>query len=422
MTKLAKILVVGTTSDYINWLQRVGEGRVLFLTDPMIRQKAKEPAPAPKEEILCDLTDVGMIRTALKDHLYQWHISLAGITCFDCESLGLAAFLAEDLDLPFPTVESVRICRDKYTMSSRWQKRSVRTPRFKLARSPYDAADFRGKLGRPCVLKPVSGSGSELVFFCDTESGCQRMAQMLLRGIQDRRENRLYSTATDCFLIEEFVDGIEYSCDFILQNKEVKLLRFTRKVRTKDAPFGTAMGYILTTCEAEGFERKQLEILLGMAAQAVGLTRAICMTDFLLRKDEVVFLELTPRPGGDCIPYLLHHAAGLDILKVALDFAEKRPLDLPELPQETPCVGLRLHAERSGIIKRISTELLENDPRVKKIHLIRESGHLVILPPEDYESWYLGHVIFVPTTGKDIEEQCREVRQLLSLEIDASQP
>jgi biotin carboxylase len=422
MTKLAKILVVGTTSDYIDWLRRIGEGRVLFLTDPMIRQKAKEPAPEPKDEILCDLTDVAMIRTALKDHLYQWHISLSGITCFDCESLGLAAFLAEDLDLSFPTVESVRICRDKYTMSSRWQKRSVRTPRFKLARSPYDAADFRGKIERPCVLKPVSGSGSELVFYCDTESGCQRMAQSLLRGIQDRKENRLYSSATDCFLIEEYIDGIEYSCDFILQKKEVEILRFTRKVRAKDAPFGTTMGYILTTCEVEGFKRKRLEILLSKAAQAVGLTRAICMADFLLSKDEVIFLELTPRPGGDCIPYLLNSAVGLDILKVALDFAERRPLDLPKILQETPCIGLRLHAERSGVIKRISSEILENDPRVKKVHLIRESGHLVTLPPEDYESWYLGHVIFVPAAGKDMEQQCRELRQLLTVEIEASQP
>ena len=325
MMKHSKVLVVGTTSDYIDWLQRVGEGRVLFLTDPLIRQKAKEPAPAPKDEILCDLTDVALIRTALMDHLYQWHISLAGITCFDCESLGLTAFLAEDLDLPFPSVESVRICRDKYTMSSRWQKRSVRTPRFTLARSPYDAADFRGKIGRPCVLKPVSGSGSELVFYCDTESGCQRMAQILLRGIQDRKENRLYSTATDCFLIEEFVDGIEYSCDFILQKKEVEILRFTRKIRAKDAPFGTTMGYILTTCEAEGFERKRLQNLLGKAAQAVGLTRAICMTDFLLSGDEVIFLELTPRPGGDCIPYLVEPCRGTGYPEGCIGLCGKSP-------------------------------------------------------------------------------------------------
>ena len=411
--------MVGTTSDYIDWLRRIGEGRALFLTDPQVRQQAKEPAPAPKEEILCNLNDVAQLRAALLDHLYRWNIALVGITCFDCESLGLTAFLAEDLSLSFPTVESIRICRDKYTTSSRWLKRSVRTPHFKLARSPYDAADFREKAGRPCVLKPVSGSGSELVFCCETVSGCQRTAQVLMRGIQERKENRLYSAATDCFLIEEFVEGTEYSCDFILQKKEVQILRFTRKVRAKDAPFGTTRAYVLTTCEAEGFDRKRLEGLLGKAAQAVGLSRAICMVDFLMSGDEVVFLELTPRPGGDCIPYLLSYATGMDILKVALDFAEKRTLDIPDLLLETPYVGLRLHADRAGVVSNISTELLEKDPRVKKIHLIRQSGHLVTLPPEDYESWYLGHVIFVPDPGTDVEEQCLELQHLLAVEIEA---
>ena len=420
MKNTAKILVVGTTSDYIDWLLKRAEGRVLFLTDPQVRRQAREPAPAAKEEILCGLTEVGAIRTALKDHLSQWNIVLTGIVCFDCESLGLAAFLAEEYDLPYPTVESIRICRDKYTSSSRWLKRSVRTPHFMLARSPYDAADFREKIGRPCVLKPVSGSGSELVFRCDTVNGCQRTAQALLRGIQERKEHRLYKAATDCFLIEEFVEGVEFSCDFVLQNRTVEILRLTRKIKASEAPFGTTRAYVLTTCEAEGL--KNLEDLLGKAAQALGLSRALCMVDFLLSGEEVVFLELTPRPGGDCLPHLLLQAANIDMLKLALDFAEKRSLELPGPQPERGWVGLRLHADRAGSIKGISTELLEKYPRVKAVHLIRQNGDLVTLPPDDYESWYLGHVLFVPGPQADVEAQCEEVARLLLVDIEAREP
>ena len=39
---------------------------------------------------------------------------------------------------------------------------------------------------------------------------------------------------------------------------------------------------------------------LKSAAQAVGLTRALCMVDFILQANELVFLEIAPRPGGDC--------------------------------------------------------------------------------------------------------------------------
>ena len=108
----------------------------------------------------------------------------------------------------------------------------------------------------------------------------------------------------------------------------------------------------------------------------------------------------------------------MDILKVALDFAEHRPLDIPELSLQRCCVGLRLHADRAGSIRQISTARLEKDGRVKTIHLIRKGGHQVTLPPEDYDSWYLGHLIFVPEAGRDVEEQCLELRQLLTLEIE----
>jgi biotin carboxylase len=415
----ARILVVGTTSDYIDWLRQAAPGRVLFLTDPSVRRMAREPVPTAKEEILCDLTRFDRIRSALSEHLQHRNISLAGITCFDCESLGLAAFLAEDLGLFFPSVASIRICRDKYAMSSRWQKSGVATPRFALARTADDAADFMARTGKACVLKPLSGSGSELVFLSDSENDCRRSARLLLDGIGRRRGNRLYGATADCFLIEEYIKGIEYSCDFLVEKEGVKILRFSRKIKAEDAPFGTTIAYVLTTCEKEGIQRVRLEALLGQAARALGLTGAVCMADFLVGDGGVSFLEVSPRPGGDCIPFLLQLATGLDILRFTLDFAEKLPLEIPSLPEDARYVGLRLHAQKPGRIKTISAEDLCRDQRVKDIHLIRRSGHAVVLPPEDYDSWYLGHVLFIPDNDKDVEGQCHAMRRRLSVEMEA---
>ncbi|MCX5908762.1 MAG: biotin carboxylase, partial [Deltaproteobacteria bacterium] len=50
-------LVVGTTPDYIEWIRKITPDRGLFLTDPILRRRAKEPSPEAKEEILCDLAD-----------------------------------------------------------------------------------------------------------------------------------------------------------------------------------------------------------------------------------------------------------------------------------------------------------------------------------------------------------------------------
>jgi len=415
-----KILVVGTTSDYIDWLRRETPGRILFLTDPSVRRVAKEQAPTADEEILCDLTRLDSIRSTLQNHLDRWNMVLSGIACFDCESLELAAFLAEDLALRFPSVQSIRTCRDKYAMSTSWHNSGVKTPRFALAGTEDDAADFMSKTGKTCVLKPLSGSGSELVFLCETTSDCRSMARLLLDGVGKRRENRLYRAATDCFLVEEYVDGLEYSCDFLVTKQGVEILRFSRKIKASDAPFGTMMGYVLTTCTREGLSKSRLEVLLGKAAGALGLTDALCMADFLVCDDEIIFLELSPRPGGDCIPSLLHLATGFDILRFAVDFSENVSSEWPSFPADTSYVGLRLHAKKPGRIRAIRAEDLCQDQRVKDIRLIRQAGHTVTLPPLDYDSWYLGHVLFKADAQTDVQGQCDSLRRLLSVEMEAA--
>ena len=42
------------------------------------------------------------------------------------------------------------------------------------------------------------------------------------------------------------------------------------------------------------------------------------------------------------------------------------------------------------------------------------------MPPLDYDSRILGHVIFTPTPGRDLAEECREVRDLLEINISRS--
>ncbi|MBI9091692.1 MAG: hypothetical protein JEZ12_20985 [Desulfobacterium sp.] len=46
------------------------------------------------------------------------------------------------------------------------------------------------------------------------------------------------------------------------------------------------------------------------------------MVDFIIRNHQPVLIEMPPRPGGDCLPFLLLEAVDLDIIRLALDFYE----------------------------------------------------------------------------------------------------
>jgi predicted ATP-grasp superfamily ATP-dependent carboligase len=239
----------------------------------------------------------------------------------------------------------------------------------------------------------------------------------MLAGLKARKAQRLYNNTTSWFLAEEYIHGEEYSCDFIIKDDCVRIIRLTRKIKDSKSPFGTISGYKLADFEAEGLNRSKLENILRRGALSLNIVEAICMVDFLLCDNEIILLEMTPRPGGDCIPSLLKLSGPFDILTFTLDFAQGRRIDLPKW-QNGRYVALRLHAKKSGTVKQIDASLLRKDSRVLEVRTACAPGHHVDMPPQDYDSWYLGHIIFKPAPGIALQQQCQELRQQLVLEME----
>jgi len=421
MHKRPKVLVIGTTADYIEWIRTACPGRVMFVTAPEIRRRAEEPVPAIIEEILCDLMDEEAVFGALTAHLDLFDLHPVGVACFDCESMALAASIAERLGLPYPSADAIGKCRDKYFSKTLWQQNDVDCPAFGIIRSAGDVAGFFEKIQGPCVLKPVNGSGSELVYVCDSVQSCESNFRIILEELGRRENNGLFGLGdvdAPRMIAEEYVEGEEYSCDFMLDGDRVEIIRVTRKIKAAGKPFGTIRGYVLPASLPNRFSDLLLPRALSAGARALGLMRCICMADFILRDDRIVFIEMTPRPGGDCLPFLLRRASGLDMLALAIDFAEGRPVCLPDTSSVITHIGVRVHADRAGVLRSIEAKAALEDSRVIEVHLPRSPGHRIVLPPSDYDSWLLGHIIFRPDADADAESECGTICEKICVEID----
>ncbi|MEI7836167.1 MAG: ATP-grasp domain-containing protein [Planctomycetota bacterium] len=420
MSPEPRTLVVGTTGDYIDWIDRHYPARAMFLTDPQARAKASEPAPGPSGELLADLTDEPAVWARLREHIERHRLSVAGVACFDDESMHLAALLAQRLALPYPPPQTILTCRNKHLCKEAWREAGVPTARAILAETGAQAADFAALVNASVVLKPATGSGSELVFHCHSPAQAAAAFADIRAGLADRAGHRMYARdpeTTPAILVEEFVVGQEYSCDFIVENAEARIIRFARKILAADAPPGTARAYVIPSTPP-GLDLDAFRSVLARAANAVGIDRSLCMLDFFVDDSRVSLLEIAPRPGGDCLPWLIRHSSGLDMLGLTVDFAQRRPVALPPAEAWKPMVGLRIRARQQGTVRRIDTALVEADPRVRQIHLFRSPGHTVILPPEDYDSWIFGHVVFQPRAGASLESQCDELAATLRIEIE----
>jgi biotin carboxylase len=421
------VLVVGTTGDYIDLLCRRCPGRAVWLTDASVRAHAAYPKPDDAAEVLCDLTRPDEALTAVEDHLARWQRELTGIACYDCESMPLAAFLARSLSLSYPSPAAVAACRSKLVSKQLWRRAGLPCPEAACVESREQARGFLRRLGRPVVLKPLTGSGSELTFLCADEQACARAFELMETRLAAHDDVRMYASyagsegQTDprrVFGIEEFVEGPEFSCDFLLDGDHVEIIRFARKIPADGQTFGTTLAYVVPGELPPEFDLAAFRRRLLTAAHALGLERALCMLDFIVRDGQALMIEMAPRPGGDCLPFLLQRSAGFDILGAELDVAEGRPVTVPASEQWQRLVGLRLFATRAGVIGQIDTAAIAADPRVCECSLKQGPGDTIVLPPDDYDSRVLGHVLFAPTSPGGLEAECLELFAKLTVEMD----
>ncbi len=408
-------LVVGTTTDYIEWIRKIAPGRSIFLTDPAEREKAEEPRPGGSEEILSDLADYRLTAARLDEHLAERGLSLDGIACFDCESMDLAAVLAGSYSLPYPSRAAIRLCRSKYLSKRRWREDGLACPGIEIVHSADEGERLLAEMGGQMVLKPLAGSGSEYVYRCRSAGECRADYASIATAMEARRTSRLYRSpdpADTRVVGEEFIDGEEYSCDFVTEPGQTTLLRLTGKIRANDRPFGTIHGYRLCNSPPAGIDGEAFAATLRESAASLQIDRGICMLDFIVRDGKMVLLELAPRPGGDCLPHLLRRARGFDMLGYTLDFARQGESDLAGHrgdPAGGEFVGMRIIAREGGILRKLDVRALEADPRVLEIGLARRTGDEIVMPPDDYDSWILGYVIARVAPGRDPADELRDL-------------
>jgi biotin carboxylase len=439
-----RVLVVGTTCDYIDMLRRSRPGRCIFITDAVLRQRSGSlyPTPANDEELCCSLNDFPAVCSRLRDHLERYSLIPDGIVSYDCESMLLASFLAPEFGLEYPAPDGIRACRRKDTTNKLWHAAGLDCPQSSFADSIGDALNFFEMTGGPCVLKPETGAGSELTFLCCSLAEVRTACTRIQTGLEKRRRELLYDAqagGSSRILMQEYIAGTEYSCDFIVLPDRVQIIRMCRKYHANPArfpreqqayTFGITEAYELFPPEGDSprypspLPRQDLEQILGTAALAAGIRGIICMADFIATETgRTCLLEMAPRPAGDCIPWMLRTFCATDILALTIDAAAGIAAGTSSIPAIfadvthgcLPAVGLRIFASRKGTINRFDLSALHADPRVNSVYLRYTPPHTVVLPPSDYESRILGYILYRPHAVASVESQNKELTGKLGI-------
>ena len=421
------IIVVGTTPDYVIKIQE--EERIkplLFLLDLKFKDYVGLSVTGNSDLMFSDLKNYDETLGILNKYISKKDVKPC-IACFDCEALHLAARIAEHLGCRFPAPDAVLKSRNKFLSGRLWIKNHVMTPECGLASTLAESLLCFNKYRKNIVLKPLTGSGSELVFHCTEEQDVISAVNVLQTQLKNRSDNPLFTLITDplsgkmidpcsLWIVEEYIDGTEYSCDFFMDMNNTYIMRETEKIKDGIYPFGTISGYIIPPSYPDTKTTDKIKSAMKNAASALGFAWGYFMADFIIRDGQIIMIELTPRPGGDSIPELIKAATGTDIIKAYIDIiaGDTSTLENPPKPSGS-FASVHLFSARKGVIEDIDTSEITGDPRTRLLLLKKNKGDAVSLPPDDYDNRLIGYCVVSRNTNDSSLEICKEIQQKIKI-------
>jgi biotin carboxylase len=322
---------------------------------------------------------------------------LDAIVAVDDGGTRAAALGAQRLGLRANSPEAVAAARDKAAMRMALAASGVSQPEWSLGTEVPD-------VGFPCVLKPLTRSGSQGVIRANDAEEAEQAAARIRAILGDPHAE---------LLVERFVPGDEVAVEALLTGGELEVLAIFDKPDPLDGPFFEETIYVTPSRKPDAVQRA-IEAATAHAARALGLTEGPVHAEIRLAPEPTV-LELAARSIGGLCSRSLRFGLGVSLEEVILRHA----LGLPpgHLRREDLASGvMMLPIPRAGTLEEVrGQDEARATPGIAGLEISIAPGKPVVPLPEGDR--YLGFLFAKADTPEQVEAALREAHAKLLVEI-----
>jgi biotin carboxylase len=227
------------------------------------------------------------------------------------------AYVAHELGLTANSVECVERSTNKHLMRQVFESAGCPSPKSRLVRQ--GAVPDISDMTFPLIVKPTDRSGSRGITRLDGPD-----------GLADALDVAYEQSFEKAALVEEFVEGQEYSVEYCSWEGRHTFLALTQK-RTTGSPHFIETGH----SEPADVSREVLshvQDVVSHALDALGVTCGASHSEVKIdAAGHVGIIEIGSRMGGDCIGSdLVRLSTGIDFVRAVVQVA------LGERPDLTP--------------------------------------------------------------------------------------
>ncbi len=334
----------------------------------------------------------------------------------DEESVALAATLAAALKIPHNPIAAVAATRNKALSRRVFQDAGLPVPRFEviaLSENPEPAA---GRVGYPCVIKPLVLAASQGVIRVD-DAAALRAAVPRVAAILDTRTAKKHGRAARQLLIEAFIPGREVALEGLLREGRLSVLALFDKPDPLDGPFFEETLY-LTPSRLPPPTQEAIAACAERAALALGLVDGPIHAELRVNAQGPWLLEVAARSIGGLCSRALRFGTGLTLEDIIIRHA--LGMTVPTLERERRAAGvMMIPVPQAGRLADLrGRDAARAVGGVEDVTILIRRGQKVVPLPEG--SRYLGFIVARGATPEQVEAALRAAHRCLAFDIDPS--
>lgn len=294
------------------------------------------------------------------------------ICSFHDEMQLIALPIADKLKIHFNyTVDAIDNTRNKYKMRQQLQQHDLSRIKFCVTNSFSETKAFfeKNKPIEKFILKPIDGTGSSNVIALNHKD-------MENLEANNQKEQLQYP-----LLIEEFINGQEYSVEAFTHEGQHYVIAVTEKFKTP----GTFMesGHLIPARISES-KKDDIATYVDRCLTALNVNCGPTHTEVIVNDDGVFLVETHTRVAGDQIPALVKYTTGIDLYSLTAAQVLNKKINKEQIhPAKNDiyaCIQFKVQEASTTKISMINgVKELATWPTVKDIHVSYKIGDT--LPP-----------------------------------------
>lgn len=301
-------------------------------------------------------------------------------------SMNVMGRINDELHLHGITRQTALRATNKHLMRKAFESYGAPSPLSFCTDNVEEGYKLFHSIGDKAILKPSRNSGSRGIAEIEMGISYEDFSTLFERS---KKESRDVSV-----MIEQFIEGPEFSVEIIVWNGIVHVLQVTDK-KTTEAPYFVELGHSQPSLYPQNVVNDVRSAAV-LGVKALGLNDCAAHAEVKYRNGKAYLMEIGARLGGDFIStQLTHLSTGIDMVAAAIDVAmgvepNLKPVDVKH------GVAIRYFTPSEGYLLRIDNLEILNDDRVYDYEIYKKVGDSV---PEVKSSLdRSGHVIVIDKT------------------------